>query len=147
MSQYYELIGQTAVPLEGDVLAWAQSFERSDRRVQTTLVLGACVSTIFLGIDHSWGSGPPLLFETMIFWPGEHGYEQARSSTWKEAEAMHAGMCRVAASPGRWLAFCCRSLAEGWREAWMDWRYRWKELRGIPLTELEQLTRDLRGLE
>lgn len=25
------------------------------------------VSTVWLGMDHSWGSGPPLIFETMVF--------------------------------------------------------------------------------
>lgn len=26
-----------------------------------------CVSTVFLGLDHQYGDGPPLVFETMIF--------------------------------------------------------------------------------
>jgi hypothetical protein len=25
------------------------------------------ISTVFLSLDHGWGSGPPVLFETMIF--------------------------------------------------------------------------------
>ena len=58
MSDYYELIGQTVVPVSG-VLEWARTFEAADRRVAHTRVLGMCdVSTVFLGLDHSWGHGP-----------------------------------------------------------------------------------------
>jgi hypothetical protein len=46
------------------------------------------VSTVFLGLDHQWGDGPPLVFETMIF-GGEHDQYQERYSTWDEAEAGH----------------------------------------------------------
>lgn len=46
------------------------------------------VSTVFLGLDHRFGEGPPLLFETMIF-GGEHDQYQTRCSTWSEAEEMH----------------------------------------------------------
>jgi hypothetical protein len=28
---------------------------------------GYRISTVWLGLDHSFGSGPPLLFETMVF--------------------------------------------------------------------------------
>ena len=48
------------------------------------------VSTFFLGLDHAFGGGPPLLFETMIFGMPERSEEyQERCSTWEQAEAMH----------------------------------------------------------
>lgn len=25
------------------------------------------ISTVWLGLDHNWGDGPPLIFETMVF--------------------------------------------------------------------------------
>ena len=37
------------------------------RRVDLTKVGEYEVSTVFLGLDHSFGSGPPVLYETMIF--------------------------------------------------------------------------------
>jgi hypothetical protein len=43
------------------------------------------VSTVFLGLNHQYGDGPPLIFETMIF-GGEHDEGQWRYST--EAEAL-----------------------------------------------------------
>ena len=46
------------------------------------------VSTVFLGIDHEFFNGPPLLFETMVF-GGEHDGEQWRCSTWDQALEMH----------------------------------------------------------
>jgi hypothetical protein len=53
------------------------------------------VSTVFLGLDHSFGEGPPQLFETMIF-GGEHDEYQERYSTWDEAEAGHKKACKLA---------------------------------------------------
>jgi hypothetical protein len=49
------------------------------------------VSTVFLGLDHSFGTGPPLLFETMVF-GGPMDQEQGRCTTWEEAESLHATM-------------------------------------------------------
>jgi hypothetical protein len=59
------------------------------------------VSTVFLGINHNWGDGPPILYETMVFGGGLAG-EGIRCSTRKEAKAQHAQMCtRVAATLGQ----------------------------------------------
>jgi hypothetical protein len=46
------------------------------------------VSTAFLGLDHQWGTGPPLLFETMVFSGGSGGIH-CRYSTWADAEVQH----------------------------------------------------------
>ena len=57
-----------------------------------------CVSTVWLGLDHSWDDGPPLIFETMVFGGALEG-EMERYSTEAEAVAGHAAMCaRVRAS-------------------------------------------------
>jgi Lar family restriction alleviation protein len=53
------------------------------------LASGVRVSTVFIGLDHQFGEGPPLLFETMIVGGPHDGY-QNRCSTWDEAVAMHA---------------------------------------------------------
>jgi len=49
------------------------------------------ISTVFLGIDHSFGRGAPVLFETMTFAPGD-AEGQWRYRTWQEAEAGHAAV-------------------------------------------------------
>ena len=48
------------------------------------------VSTVFLGLNHQFGDGPPLIFETMIFSPGPLDQECWRYSTESEALVGHA---------------------------------------------------------
>ena len=85
----YILIGQTAVP-EPDLEKWFEWYEGvgADRVVFQTDLPSGMVSTVFLGLDHQWGDGPPLLFETMVFHDGE-GDDWFRCSTWLEAEQLH----------------------------------------------------------
>jgi hypothetical protein len=85
MSNYYKLEGKTLVPV--DMIGWAKS--RPVPHVGKDDIGGILVSTVFLGINHQWGDGPPLLFETMVF-GGEFDQEQERYSTYEEAEAGHA---------------------------------------------------------
>lgn len=86
MSHYYTLEGHNAVPCDGTT--WAKRFETAERRVALDNINGVKVSTVFLGLDHNFGSGPPLLFETMVF-GGKYDQEQWRYSTWDEAEQGH----------------------------------------------------------
>jgi hypothetical protein len=88
------LDGKTPVPV--DLMTWAKWFETADdkRVVAKSNVGDASVSTVFLGLNHQWGDGPPLLFETIIF-GGEHNEWQDRCSTWKDAEAMHQKACAL----------------------------------------------------
>ena len=88
MSEYYRRDG---TPYVGGVLDWARDFESMDRTVkQQRLWNRLVVSTVFLGLDHSFGRGPPLIFETMAF-PNEwwSDYYQDRYSTEAEALAGH----------------------------------------------------------
>lgn len=64
MSLYYDMDGQ---PM--DQGKWIQKFEDSDGRVVAQEHVGEFwVSTVWLGLDHSFsGNGPPLIFETMVF--------------------------------------------------------------------------------
>ena len=85
----YILVRKKAVPCD-DLLTWAKAFEdREARKVaRTELGDGVYVSTVFLGLDHSFGQGPPLLFETMVF-GGQHDQDMDRYTTWEQAEAGH----------------------------------------------------------
>lgn len=103
MSDFYILDGTIPVPIP-DVLTWGAWFETAERHVaETTLEDGTRISTVFLGIDHQWGQGPPLLFETMVFSPAGHGGDCRRYATWQQAEqgheAMLAGLQAAPASP------------------------------------------------
>jgi hypothetical protein len=66
--------------------------ESQNRHVAKTKGPGCKISTVFLGLDHSFGEGKPLLFETMVF-GGKFDQETNRYSTWDEAEAGHIEMC------------------------------------------------------
>jgi hypothetical protein len=67
---------------------WMQDARGDRRRVARDEIGDAVVSTVFLGLDHSFGSGPPLIYETMIF-SGKHNDYQERYSTRDEALAGH----------------------------------------------------------
>ena len=88
MSAKYILVGHR-VKLEPDLTKWACWFETSNRRVARDTVNGISVSTVFLGLDHQFGDGPPMLFETMTFGPSDHEQLCERCSTWEEAEEQH----------------------------------------------------------
>lgn len=93
-----------AVPVE-DPMAWARWFERGvdQRRVASEDIGDYFVSTVFLGLDHSFGRGElPILFETMVFtaatvrsvafgrvWDLHREVWMDRCSTWEEALDMH----------------------------------------------------------
>lgn len=77
--------------LEPDIMKWSQWLETADRTVVRTEVGDVVVSTVFLGIDHSFGTGPPRLFETMVF-GGSLDEEQKRWHRRTEAEAGHRFM-------------------------------------------------------
>jgi len=84
----YILKGKCGVK-EPDLLKWAKWFQDAERSVKrTTISDDVLVSTVFLGIDHQFEDGPPLLFETMIF-GGDRDGDMWRYATWDEAEAGH----------------------------------------------------------
>lgn len=87
--KYYVLQGTKAVPVKS-IMQWATMFENTDgRRVAFDSFEGVEVSTVFLGINHNWGEGDPLLFETMVFTDIEGGGEMERYFIWEEAVEGH----------------------------------------------------------
>jgi len=84
-NQKYILKKKELVPV--DLMTWAKWFETAERHIGDDTINGVRISTVFLGLDHNWGDGPPLLFETMTF--GGKEEEQERYATYEEAEAGH----------------------------------------------------------
>lgn len=80
------LEGRVAVPVT--MCEWHLQ-DIAVRRVADDTIGDVRVSTIFLGIDHGWGEGPPQLFETMVF-GGPHDGDQERYASWEEAAEGHA---------------------------------------------------------
>lgn len=105
MSEYYDRQGQPITMMEWAELmeekyaarragdnGWTKP-EADPSRVGFDQVGDVKVSTVWLGLDHGWGGGPPLIFETMIF-GGEHDQECYRYSTQAEALASHRDIVR-----------------------------------------------------
>ena len=98
----YKLVNHKPV-LVKDTIEWAKRFEDADRVVNRTELLSdgiirkedISISTVFLGLDHSFDGKIPLLFETMIF-GGEHDQYQERYATWEEAEKGHIEAVKLA---------------------------------------------------
>lgn len=91
----YILENGKPVPCE-DLMKWAKWFETAkDRHVGNTVKGNVRVSTIFLGLDHRFGDGKPLLFETMVFGGLLNG-SQERYSTIEEAQKGHKKYCKKA---------------------------------------------------
>lgn len=83
----YILEGKEPRPCH-DLAEWAQWMEKGNRIVKQDQLGEVRVSTVFLGMDHSWSGTTPILFETMIF-GGDHDEYQERYATWAEAEEGH----------------------------------------------------------
>ena len=73
---------------ESDTLKWCQWYETADRTVKKDTIGDVLISTVFLAIDHQFGKGPPILYETMIF-GGEHNDHQERYTNEVAALAGH----------------------------------------------------------
>ena len=69
---------------------WSNKFNEKMRRVALDEVNGVSISTVFLGIDHSFGSGKPLLWETMCFSHNlDYDQYQERYTSYKDTVEGH----------------------------------------------------------
>ena len=79
---YYDIDGN---PIDAE--EWARLFNE-DRVIGSDYLGDVHVSTVWLGLDHSFGGKKPLIFETMVFGLEEDEL-QWRYSTKKEAIKGH----------------------------------------------------------
>lgn len=83
----YYVLDENRQPVPADVDSWAK---RRKRVALTELSGGIRVSTVFLGLDHSFSDeGPPILFETLVF-EGPLDGHMLRYATWAAAKIGHA---------------------------------------------------------
>lgn len=93
----YYVLDETGAPLRlegrGAVEMWGAWYATADRRLAVTTIPGPDapirISTVFLGLDHQFGDGPPVLWETMVF-GGPLDGNLERYSTRADALAGHA---------------------------------------------------------
>ncbi len=102
MTLKYILEDKLPKPVD-NILEWGKWFETAERHVSfTKMWLSVEVSTVFLGLDHSFDRGAPILFETMIF-GGKQDEYQERYHTWEEADIGHRQACIL--SEGNFFQF------------------------------------------
>ena len=95
----YILDAENKPVLCDDIREWGRWYEGGDdkRRVASTEFDGGYVSTVFLGLDHSFTHGEPVLWETMIF-GGPHDGFQDRYISHEDAVAGHVRAVQLASS-------------------------------------------------
>lgn len=84
---------------EPDLMKWGKAFETMNRQVARDEIGDARISTVFLGLDHSFDGGNPVLFETMVF-GGKFDQECDRYFTRQEALKGHAAWVERVKSAG-----------------------------------------------
>lgn len=73
-----------------DLVTWAQWCGTANRKVASSHGNGFYISTVFLALDHSYGSGPLMLYETMVFEKGGEDVDCWRYATREDALEGHA---------------------------------------------------------
>jgi hypothetical protein len=86
LTMYY--IMQNMRPCRAPFFEYAAWYETHDRTIDRTKIGEVLVSTVFRGIDHSGGVGPPLLFETRVIGSALDG-ESRWYATLGEAKCGH----------------------------------------------------------
>ena len=95
---YATLVDKKVVPSE-TITTWGSE---ADRRVGLNDIGEARVSTVFLGLNHNFGTRADQWFETMVF-GGQYDQEQERYETWDQAEAGHKKWCRTVRRSQNWF--------------------------------------------
>jgi len=98
---YYDMNDHS---LKGDdsVKIWSLQYKSDKSRVvgQQHTWLGFYVSTVWLGIDHNYlDKGPPLIYETMVFFKSWTDLDCERYSTREEAKVGHEIMVKKWSNP------------------------------------------------
>lgn len=96
MRHLWYILNKEGDPVPCDDLDFVDAFlaDKMQRRVAFDDFGEVQVSTVFLALDHQWGSGPPLLWETLVF-GGEHDGEMDRYTSKADALAGHKKMCEL----------------------------------------------------
>jgi hypothetical protein len=105
VSDYYGVDGEPITMEE-----WARRFEQLRHVGRHKLEFNGArlsVSTVWLGLDHRYGTGPPLIFETMVFTDADAPTDEIceRYSTFEDAFDGHMAIVQqIVDAGGRVLA-------------------------------------------
>ena len=92
-SQYYYILDNNGETVATDAMSWAKWFEENNRVLIRSNFTDGTISTVFLGLNHQYGEGPPLLFETLVF-GGKLDGKMNRYSSKEEALIGHGYMMK-----------------------------------------------------
>lgn len=107
MSLYFDRQGQPMSLAE-----WRADMETADRTVAKTEVGSFLVSTVWLGLNHGFGGGPPIIFETMVF-EAERGGDGLRECLdWQERYSTEAEALEGHARAVAWVEAGCPKEVE-----------------------------------
>lgn len=95
MSDKFTLDSDGNPVAEYDLLRWARWMEANERSLRRTNIGQVCVSTVFLGIDHGFDGGRPVLWETMIFGGPTDAEQQWRYTSKSAAIDGHASAVKL----------------------------------------------------
>lgn len=88
----YILVNGKPEPTD-DVKLWGEEFEKN-RTIRFEELDDISISTVFLGMDHSFGAVEPVLFETMVF-GGKYDGHTVRYMTQEEAIIGHQAVVNM----------------------------------------------------
>ena len=93
MTEHFDKFDKNGKPIK--LMEWARLFEDGNykRIALTELPNNVRVSTVWLGLDHSFDGDKLLIFETMVF-GGKHDGDQDRYTTLEEAQKGHKDMVK-----------------------------------------------------
>lgn len=96
----YKLSGKKPVPCSlEEYIHFMKS--ATNRIVEQTQVADLLVSTIFTGIDHSFGTGEKQLFETKVFGLPDETQPRWRFATWNHAVSEHRKLVVMLKTKGK----------------------------------------------
>ncbi len=109
---------------------WALLFEMRKYRVvkHSRTLYGELLSTVWLGLEHGYDNGRPLLFETMLFAPESEGDEriQLRYTNEEDARERHYEILMQCLVPPRWRHFVLGTVFDvGTWKRWDDEEELW----------------------
>ena len=148
----YWILDNDGMPVPtGDVLKWAAQLEDGPLRIVRQQMVYDCgglispfapsfVSTVFLGLDHQFGDGPPLIYETMVL-RGFYFGHMSRYPTRQAAEQGHQEMVEMIQDPAELIRHVCHKISRWWR-----WNVLWKLEEWYELARLAVARRSRRAV-
>jgi hypothetical protein len=90
---FFYVLNENGQPVaEPDPAIWWLWMAKNKRGVCYDELGAAQISTVFLGMDFSFGEGPPVLWETLVFGSAFDDVTTRCRGSREQAEAMHARM-------------------------------------------------------